>query len=71
MAHLPPTPRDYFNMGRVMFTRTESDHCKRLYLNGYTVYQIKQMYYEDCTIRELIVAIHVSIMDCWYEDLNQ
>ena len=58
-------------MDRVIFTRTESDHCKRLYLDGYKVYQIKKMYYEHYTILGLIVVIHVSIMDCWYEDLNR
>ena len=70
MGHLPATPRDYFYTGRVMFRRFESDHCKKLYQNGYTVYQIKEMYYRKCTLREIIVATRVGRMECWYEDLN-
>ena len=75
MAHLPATPRDSFYTGRVMFRRFESDHCKRLYQEGYTVYEIKEMYYKRCTLREIIVAIRVGICvgfaNCWYEALDR
>ena len=71
MAHLPAIPRDRFYTGRVVFRRFESDHCKKLYQNGYTVYQIKEMYYRKCTLREIIVVIRIGRMEYCCEDLNQ
>ena len=75
MVHLPATPQDSFYTGRVMFQRFESDHCKRLYQEGYTVYEIKEMYYRRCTVREIIVAICVGICvgfsNWWYEALDR
>ena len=74
MAHLPAIPRDRFYAGRNMFQRFESNHCKRLYQEGWSVYEIIEMYYKRCTLREMIVAIRVGIcvgFANWYEALDR
>ena len=74
MGHLPASPRDRFYTGRTMFQRFESDHCKRLYQEGWSVYEIQEMYYKRYTLREIIVAIRVAIcvgFANWYESLDR
>ena len=73
MAHLPAPPCDRFRAGRIIFQRFESNHCKKLYREGWSVREIQQMYYKRCTINEIIVAIRVAIcveFANWYEALD-
>ena len=74
MAHLPPNPSNTFMAGDYQFTRFEAKQCARLYRSGIRVRQIKQMYHQQASLKQIVVAIQVGIMikydSFWLEQLN-
>ena len=61
----PATP---FVAGTYVFKRNDAMNCARLHKAGVTVWELKQEFFPDATVREIIVAIQVGIMiqgDCF------
>ena len=61
----PATP---FVAGKYVFKRNDAMNCARLHKAGVTVWELKQEFFPDATLKEIIVCIQVGIMiqgDCF------
>ena len=62
MAHRPESPSTTFLAGNYEFTRLQARQCALLHQSGYTIWQIKEHHHTHATLKEIVVAIQVSIM---------
>ena len=57
---IPDPPSKTFLVGNHVFTRNEAISCHLLYDRGVCVRELKEMYFPNATLEEIIVAIEVG-----------
>merc|ERR1712082_50814 len=56
------SPSATFRAGNYVFSCSQALQLYQLHRNGSTIWQLKENYHPNATLKQIIVAIHVGIM---------
>ena len=62
MAERVESPSATFRAGNYIFRRSQALQLYQLHRNGSTIWQLKENYHPNATLKQIIVAIQVGIM---------